>query len=161
MATDPQTLADLFASETLGAPENAVGFVLWRVVHRYVREIDRALAAADLTHLQFTVLAMTAWIARAGEPVTQVTLARFGDIHPMQVSQVLKALEAKGMVARPRSIADTRAKRIEVTETGVASLRHAMPLAITVQERLFGKAGAPGGSLLAALAKADARSSEQ
>lgn len=161
MATDPQTLADLFANETLGAPENAVGFVLWRVVHRYVREIDRALAAAGLTHLQFTVLGMTAWMARSGEPVTQVTLARFGDIHPMQVSQVLKALAAKGMVARPRSSADTRAKRIEVTETGVAALRHAMPLAIAVQGRLFGKAGAPGGCLLTALAQADARSSEQ
>ncbi|MCJ2087635.1 MarR family transcriptional regulator [Methylobacterium sp. E-005] len=161
MATDPQTLADLFANETLGAPENAVGFVLWRVVHRYVREIDRALAAADLTHLQFTVLAMTAWMARSGEPVTQVTLARFGDIHPMQVSQVLKALEVKGLVARPRSIADTRAKCIEVTETGVGALRQAMPLAISVQERLFGKAGAPGGRLMIALAQADARPSDE
>ena len=158
MATEPQTLADLFANETLGAPENAVGFVLWRIVHRYVRAIDRALADADLTHLQFTVLAMTAWMARSGEPVTQITLARFADIHPMQVSQVLKALEAKGMVARTRSTADTRAKRIEVTETGVAALRYAMPLAITVQKRLFGKAGAPGGSLLTALTQADARS---
>jgi DNA-binding MarR family transcriptional regulator len=161
MATDHQTLADLFANETLGAPENAVGFVLWRVVHRYVREIDRALAAADLTHLQFTVLAMTAWMARSGEPVTQVTLARFGDIHPMQVSQVLKTLEAKGLVARRRSVADTRAKCIEVTETGVGALRQAMPLAISVQERLFGKAGAPGGSLMVALAQTDARPSDE
>ena len=161
MATDHQTLADLFANETLGAPENAVGFVLWRVVHRYVREIDRALAAADLTHLQFTVLAMTAWMARSGEPVTQVTLARFGDIHPMQVSQVLKTLEAKGLVARRRSVADTRAKWIEVTETGVGALRQAMPLAISVQERLFGKAGAPGGSLMIALAQTDARPSDE
>ena len=161
MATDPQTLADLFANKTLGAPENAVGFVLWRVVHRYVRAIDRALATADLTHLQFTVLAITAWMARSGEPVTQVTLARFGDIHPMQVSQVLKALEVKGLVARTRSIADPRAKCIELTEIGVSALRQAMPLAISVQERLFGKAGAPGGSLLIALAQADARPSDE
>ena len=158
MATDPQTLVELFANESLGAPENAVGFVLWQVVHRYVREIDRALAPVDLTHLQFTVLAMAAWMARAGDPVTQVALARLGDVHPMQVSQVLKALEAKGMVSRERSVADTRAKRIEVTELGVASLRHAMPLAIAVQERLFGEAGAPGGSLLTALLHSHARS---
>lgn len=158
MATDPQTLADLFEHETLGAPENAVGFVLWRVVHRYVREIDRALAPVDLTHLQFTVLAMTAWMARSGEPVTQVALARFGDVHPMQVSQVLGTLEDKDMVARARSVTDTRAKCIAVTESGVAALRRAMPLAIAVQERLFGEAGAPGGSLLTALAWSDARS---
>jgi DNA-binding MarR family transcriptional regulator len=153
MNTDPRSLADLFANETLGSPDNAVGFVLWRVVHRFVREIDRVLAPFDLTHLQFTVLAITAWMAQSGEPVTQIGLARFGDIHPMQVSQVLKALEAKGMVARPRSTTDIRAKRIEVTESGVIALRAAMPLAIDVQRRLFGEAGAPGGSLLKALAR--------
>jgi DNA-binding MarR family transcriptional regulator len=160
MAIDPHALATLFAHETLGAPENAVGFVLWRVVHRYVREIDRALARVDLTHLQFTVLAMIAWKERSGEPVTGVALARFGDIHPMQVSQVLKALEAKGMVARPRSATDTRAKRVEVTEAGVAALREAMPLAIAVQGRLFGEAGRPGGPLLAALLRVEAETAD-
>lgn len=159
MTADLQTLADLFENETLGAPDNAVGFVLWRVVHHYVREIDRALAAIDLTHLQFTVLAITAWMARSGEPVTQVDVAQFGDIHPMQVSQVLKTLETKGMVTRARSTTDTRAKRVEVSEAGVAALRQAMPLAIAVQERLFGEAGAPGGSLLTALVGSHARSS--
>jgi DNA-binding MarR family transcriptional regulator len=158
MAVDQKTLTNLFADETLGAPENAVGFVLWRVVHHYVREIDRALAPLDLTHLQFTVLAMTAWVARSGEPVTQVTLARFGDIHPMQVSQVLKALEAKGMVARPRSTTDLRAKRIEISEAGVVALRQAMPMVIAVQKRLFGEEGAPGGSLLAALSRSHTQS---
>ena len=151
MEVDPRTLADLFEQDTLGAPENAVGFVLWRVVHHYVREIDRALAAGGLTHLQFTVLAMTAWMGRSGQPVTQVALARFGDIHPMQVSQMLKALEGKGLVARPRSETDTRARHVEVTEAGVAALRQAMPLAINVQARLFGAAGEPRGDLLAAL----------
>ena len=151
MAADHHALADLFEHETLGAPENAVGFVLWRVVHRYVREIDRALAPVELTHLQFTILAMTAWMARGGAAVTQVDLARFSDIHPMQVSQVLKILETKGMVARPRSDVDTRAKCIEVMKPGVAALRRAMPLAIAVQARLFGEAGKPGGHLLTAL----------
>lgn len=120
-------LADLFRHEMLGAPENAVGFVLWRVVHGYVREIDRALGPVGLTHLQFTALAMAAWMARSGEAVTQVALARLGDIHPMQVSQVLKTLEAKGMAARPRSKADARARHVEVTETGVAALRQGKP----------------------------------
>lgn len=155
MTADPRTLAELFEHDTLGAPENAVGFVLWRIVHRYVREIDRALASAGLTHLQFTVLAMTAWMARSAEPVTQVALARFGNIHPMQVSQVLKALEGKGLVARPRSKRDTRARHVEVTGAGVAALRRSMPLAIAVQAHLFGGGGKPGGELLAALLQID------
>ncbi|WP_092047392.1 MarR family winged helix-turn-helix transcriptional regulator [Methylobacterium pseudosasicola] len=160
MVANPQTLSDIFATETLGSPENAVGFVLWRVVHRYVREIDRILAPVGLTHLQFTVLAMAGWLLREGEAVTQVTLARFGDIHPMQVSQVLKALEAKGLIARPRSAADTRAKSVAVTEAGVDALRRAMPLAIAVQARLFGQAGRPGGKFLDMMLRFDRPASD-
>lgn len=156
MIADVRSLAALFETKSLGAPENAVGFVLWRVVHLYVREIDRALEPVGLTHLQFTVLAMAAWMRRNGEAVTQVALARFGDIHPMQVSQVLKALEAKAVVARQRSGTDTRAKLIEVTEDGVEALRHALPIVMAVQERLFGAEGRPGGALLAALLRIDA-----
>ncbi|HVV08566.1 MarR family winged helix-turn-helix transcriptional regulator [Amycolatopsis sp.] len=138
MDADARELSRLFATASLGAPEKAVGFVLWRVLHRYVREIDHALAPLDLTHLQFTTLTMAAWLGRAGEPVTQAALARFGDIHPMQVSHMLKALEGKGMVTRPRSTTDVRTKHVRVTATGVAVLRDALPVAIEVQQRLFG-----------------------
>ena len=155
MANDPRTLAELFEHETLGTPENAVGFVLWRIVHRYTRDIDRALEPINLTHLQFTLLAMAAWMARSGEPVSQVALARFGDVHPMQVSQVLKALDDKGMVARPRSETDMRARHIVVTEAGVAALRQSMPLVIAEQARLFGESGKPGDDFLTALLQMD------
>ena len=151
MSVDRALLDDLFANDTLGSPDNAVGFVLWRAVHRYQRAIDRALAPLELTHLQFTTLALAAWMGRAGTPVSQAELARFGDIHPMQVSLMFKALEAKAMVSRPRSISDTRAKHIEITTAGVDALRRAMPIAIEVQQRLFGEAGRPGGALLVAL----------
>ncbi|KAA9162019.1 MarR family transcriptional regulator [Amycolatopsis acidicola] len=138
MNAEARELTDLFATSSLGAPEKAVGFVLWRVLHRYVREIDHALAPLDLTHLQFTTLTMAAWLARSGEPVTQAALARHGDISTMQVSHMLKALEGKAMVTRPRSEKDVRSKEIRVTTTGVAVLREALPVAIEVQRRLFG-----------------------
>ena len=160
MSNDVRAITGLFATASLGAPENAVGFVLWRVVHRYQREMDRALAALGLTHLQFTTLTLTAWLGRSGEAVTQAELARFGDIHPMQVSLMLKALEAKAMVARPRSQSDVRAKHIEITRAGLSALRHALPVAIDVQQRLFGNEGRPGGSLLTALLSLDSRHSE-
>ena len=151
MRTDARALDDLFATVSLGAPENAVGFVLWRVVHRYVREIDRALAPLDITHLQFTTLALAAWLGRSADPVTQGELARFGDIHPMQVSLMLKALEGKAMITRPRSRADVRARHVELTQAGLETMRLALPVAIDVQQRLFGDQGRPGGALLALL----------
>lgn len=155
MSRKTRDLTDLFETVSLGAPENAMGFVLWRIVHRYQREIDRALAAVDLTHLQFTILTLAAWLSRSGESATQSELARFGEIHPMQVSLMLKALEEKGMIARLPSASNVRAKRIEVTSAGVTALRHALPLAIEVQQRLFGKDGRPGGKLLTALLRLD------
>ena len=128
MSNDASAIADLFATATLGSPERAVGFVLWRVLHRYVREADRVLADFDLTHLQFQTLALAAWLGRSGEPVTQVDLARAGDIGTMQVSQMMKALESKGWVKRVRSPSDFRAKNVVLSQEGIAVLHRAFPL---------------------------------
>ncbi len=160
MSNDARAITDLFATVSLGAPENAVGFVLWRVVHRYQRAMDRALAALGLTHLQFTTLTLTAWLGRAGGAVTQAELARFGDIHPMQVSLMLRALEHKALVARPRSRSDVRARNVEVTPAGLTALRRALPVAIEVQQRVFGDEGRPGGRLLAGLLGLDGKAPE-
>jgi DNA-binding MarR family transcriptional regulator len=156
MGSNARAITQLFATASLGAPENAIGFVLWRVVHRYLREIDRELLPLDLTHLQFTTLAMTAWLGRAGQAATQSELARFANIHAMQISQVLKRLEGKGMVVRTSSDADVRAKRVDVTAAGLRALRGSLPVVITVQQRLFGDAGKVGGSLLHDLLQVEA-----
>ncbi len=135
----------------LGAPENAVGFVMWRIVQRYQREVDRALISCDLTNLQFITLALVAWFEQENQSVTQIELARWADIHPMQVSRTLKALDAKKMVSRRQSKADARAKRVEVTRLGVNALRRALPRVIAVQSQIFGESGRPGGALLEGL----------
>ena len=162
MGNDAHAISELFRTVSLGAPENAIGFVLWRVVNRYMREVDRSLAAAglDLTHLQFETLIQSAWLGRSGEAATQAELARFGGIQPMQVSHMLKTLEAKGLVARPRDPSDIRTKRVEVTASGLDALRRAKPVVIDVQRRLFGEEGAPGGILLDALLRVSATPEE-
>ena len=150
----------IFEEVSLGAPENAVGFVIWRIVMRYQREVDRALDVCNLTNLQFITLAQVAWFGREDKLATQVDLARWSGIHPMQVSQTLKALERKKMVTRRRSQSDTRAKRAEITAIGLHTLRDAMPRVIAVQYRLFGEAGRPGGALLERLLHLESNVSE-
>ncbi|ADW68431.1 regulatory protein MarR [Granulicella tundricola MP5ACTX9] len=145
----------MFDEVSLGAPENAVGFVMWRIVAHYQREVDRALTLDNLTNLQFITLSLVAWFGREGTPVTQIELARSAGIHPMQVSQTLKLLETKKMISRRISKSDTRAKRVEVTKTGLDALHQALPKVIAVQRSLFGKAGRPGGSLLKELLRID------
>jgi DNA-binding MarR family transcriptional regulator len=141
-------LQEMFASASLGAPERAIGFVLWRMFHRYQRAIDRGMAPLDLTHLQFTVLTLVAWAARHGEEVSQAELGRTSDIHKMQLSQILKTLESKGWVQRVPSRVDVRMKNVQLTRTGLTRVRRALPVAIAVQRRLFGEAGMPDGDLL-------------
>jgi DNA-binding MarR family transcriptional regulator len=155
MDADRQKIAELFETVSLGAPQHAVGFVLWRVMHRYQREIDQALRPLGLTHLQFTALALAAWSQRGGEAATQTELAAMGDIHPMQVSNVVKALDVKGLVVRTPSPGNALAKRVAITKTGLDALRAALPLGIAIQARLFGDEGRPGGSLLTMLLAID------
>lgn len=155
--TKPGASASLYAKDRLGSPDHAVGFVLWRVMHRYQRAAERALKPLGLTHLQFTTLAMVGWMCRSGEPATQADLAREADIHPMQISLMLKALEGKTLVDRPRSTQDTRTRRVEITNAGIDALRLAFPVVIDLQQTMFGATGAREGALLKALRVVESR----
>jgi hypothetical protein len=64
---------------------------------------------------------------------------------------MLTARAPTGGVGGVRSTADIRAKNVEITAGGLAVLRRALPVMITVQRDVFGDEGAPGGSLLNAL----------
>jgi len=151
MKADACAIREMIRTASLGSPQNAVGFVMWRLTHRYQREVDQALRTEDLTHLQFVTLMLVAWLSRDGGSATQREVARFGDIHPMQVSNVLKALEQKEMIIRTREVGSGPAKAVVLTDQGLQRLRQALPLVIEVQYRLFGDDGRPGGSFLAAL----------
>ncbi len=155
MSPDQRAIADMFDSVSLGSPENAVGFVMWRIAHRYQREVDQALRPHGLTHLQFVTLALVAWMERDDGPASQAEVARFGDIHPMQVSTVMKALEQKALIQRMPIPGNGPAKSVAATSGGIASLRIALPLVIEVQHRLFGPDGRPGGSFLQILLQLD------
>lgn len=151
----------MFRAESLGSPESATGFVLWRLTARYQREMDRVLLGLDLTHLQFVTLALVAWFEREGEPVSQANLARFAGIHPMQLSLMLKALEGKALILRERSSTDTRAKNVLLTQAGFQALRRALPLAIATQDHLFGPSARPGSRLHDVLVRLDVSSAAQ
>ncbi len=130
-------IAELFATAKMQRPEDAIGCLLWRVAHRHQREMDRAMADIDLTHLQFVALVQTAWLGRDGATVTQPDLAALSNIHPMQLSNLLKALAEKSLIERPRSSSDSRIKLVVLTPAGIAALTSAMPRASAHQQRFF------------------------
>ncbi len=99
-------------------PEESPGFLLWHVTLRWQREIAAALAPLDLTHVQFVLLATTWWLNSRGEEPNQLGVATHAGTDVKMTSEVLRKLEAKGLVVRTVDAADTRARRIHVTERG-------------------------------------------
>ncbi|HEY3480358.1 MAG TPA: MarR family transcriptional regulator [Streptomyces sp.] len=99
-------------------PWNNPGFLLWRVTLRWQRAVAASLRPLDLTHPQFVVLASTWWLGRGGEPPSQRQLADHTGMDAMTTSQVARALEARGLIARVPDAHDSRVKRLSVTGAG-------------------------------------------
>lgn len=147
----PRRVDDIFTASGVQQPEDTIGFLLWRVAHRHQREVDRLVAPLGLTHLQFVVLIQAAWLARDGATVTQAALTQYSKIHPMQLSSVLKTLEGKALVTRPRCPANARVKEIVLSDAAVDLLAAAVPQTQALQATFFGGDAIFGADLHARL----------
>lgn len=99
--------------------DSSPGLALWRVTNSWQRAIRAALAPFCLTHVQFVLLASLTWIDAAA-PVTQRELAAYARTDPMMTSQVLRALETKGLITRAAHPDDARARALSPTADGAA-----------------------------------------
>ena len=99
-------------------PQESPGFLLWHVTLRWQRQVTTALAPLGLTHVQFVLLASAWWLNSRGNEPNQLSLARQAGTDVKMTSEVLRKLEAKGLIVRTVDAADTRARRIQVTEPG-------------------------------------------
>jgi DNA-binding MarR family transcriptional regulator len=131
-------------------PDDSPGFLLWHVTLRWQRDIAAALAPLDLTHVQFVLLATAWWMNSHGEQPNQLSLARRAGTDVKMTSQVLLKLEGKGLVEREIDAADTRAKRLRVTERGAKLAKRAVATVEKVDAAFFGSIP-DRGQLLATL----------
>lgn len=113
-AAPGRRLATAFASA-----EESTGLLLWQVTNRWQAAQRAALKPHGLTHVQFVLLASLTWLA-AGGPVSQRQLADHAATDPMMTSQVLRALEQRGLVERLPHPSDGRARALAVTSHGRA-----------------------------------------
>ncbi|MGE0715545.1 MAG: MarR family winged helix-turn-helix transcriptional regulator [Alphaproteobacteria bacterium] len=130
------------------------GFVLWQLGNLWQRRMRRALSDAALTHVQFILLAGLAQLERRSDgPVTQSDLAAFCRSDAMMTSQVLRTLEAAGLVTRVPHPHDTRAKCPALTRAGHAALARAAPAVAEADRAFFALAGRKGERLVRNLRK--------
>ena len=107
-------------------PDDSPGFLLWHVTLRWQRNIAAALTPWGLTHVQFVLLATAWWLNSGGEDPNQLALARQAGTDVKMTSQVLRKLEAKGLIQRETDTADTRAKKLRVTGRGAELAQQAI-----------------------------------
>jgi DNA-binding MarR family transcriptional regulator len=86
-----------------------------------------ALAPHELTHVQYVLLACLVWLhtAETERQITQAELADFAATDVMMTSQVLRALETKGLIERALHPTDGRARLLHATPMGTALARRA------------------------------------
>jgi DNA-binding MarR family transcriptional regulator len=122
-------------------PGDSPGFLLWHVTLRWQRDMSAALAPLDLTHVQFVLLATTWWLNTSGERPSQLTVARRAGTDVKMTSQVLRTLEAKGLLVRAVDSADTRARRLSVTDAGADLAARAVETVEAADAAFFGGTG--------------------
>lgn len=118
-------------------PEDSPGLLLWHATLRWQRDIATALAPLELTHVQFVLLACTWWLNSQGEHPNQLALARQAGTDVKMTSQVLRTLENKGLIERETDPADTRAKRLRVTDIGAELAPRAIAAVELADARFF------------------------
>jgi DNA-binding MarR family transcriptional regulator len=119
------------------SPADSPGFLLWHATLRWQRDMAAALGPLDLTHVQFVLLACTWWLNTEGEQPNQLAVARQAGVDVKMTSQVLRTLEAKGLIEREVHPTDTRAKRLRVTNAGTELAPRAIAAVEEADTRFF------------------------
>ena len=113
------------------------GFMLWQITNGWQRAVRAGLATTGLTYVQVVLLAGLRDRIATGAKVSQAGLAQALGADVMMTSQVLRALEAGGLVRRDRDPLDTRARNLALTEAGEAKLNNALPVLEAVDADFF------------------------
>jgi len=117
------------------------GFMLWQVANGWQRTARAALAPIGLTYVQAVLLAGLAERLASGAKVSQAALAQSLGADVMMTSQVLRTLEAAGLIRRDRDPGDTRARTLALTDAGAMKLNEALPLLAEIDVTFFAPLG--------------------
>lgn len=116
----------------------STGFLLWQLTTLWQHSIAEALKPHGLTQVQFVLLASLTWLESRHDNITQVMLARHARLDVMVTSQVLRALQARGLLERAEHPTDTRAKAITLTAAGRDLANLTIPVVETADTAVFG-----------------------
>jgi DNA-binding MarR family transcriptional regulator len=118
-------------------PGASPGFLLWHLTLTWQRAVTAALAPMKLTHVQFVLLACAWWLTENGSPPNQLQLARQAGTEVRMTSEVVRKLEAKGLLTREIDASDSRARRLRPTAAGARLAQDAIDAVEQVDADFF------------------------
>lgn len=121
----------------LGNPNDEIGFLIWRVSKYWQRGKHKLLDEFGLTGSQMELLGAIYHLSKQKIEATQILLSQETEIDPMTTSTILRNLQKKGYISRRESTTDTRARIVEVTDSGAALFEKAVLKVKEGQEMLF------------------------
>ena len=129
-------------------PAASPGFLLWHLTLAWQRAVAAVLEPLDLTHVQFVLLACAWWLGTQGQVPNQLQLARQAGIDVKMTSQVVRRLEAKGLLHRQVDPGDSRARRLRLTAEGARLSQRAIAAVEQADAQFFGTEAAAITTLL-------------
>ncbi|MCP4476416.1 MAG: winged helix-turn-helix transcriptional regulator [Gammaproteobacteria bacterium] len=122
---------------SFSAPEESPGLLLWQTTILWQRQIKQVLAAYDISHSQFVIMANTMWFQEQGEMATQIDIVMLSKLDKMTVSKALKKLATMNLIERHEHKSDTRAKTVKLTAKGKRLMAKLIPLVEATDAEFF------------------------
>ena len=95
-----------------------IEYLIWKIFKYWQRGKQKLLEEFGLTGSQLELLGAIYNMSKHDIEVTQILLSQKTEIDPMITSTILRNLQKKGLINRYESKTDTRARIVEVTESG-------------------------------------------
>lgn len=117
------------------------GFLLWHATLRWEREVAAELRPLGLTHVQFVLLASVRYLTDTAVAPSQRELSDHAGTDIVMTSQVLGALERRGLLTRRPDTVDARIRRVVLSAEGRRLADQGLEAIEAVDERVFDPAG--------------------
>ena len=100
-------------------PEDFAGFLIWQLSNKWEKYVNQKLKGFNINQGEAFHLISILQLSKELSEVTQVDIANATGGSIMNTSKILKSLEKKQWITR-QTASDSRAKKVAVTEAGLA-----------------------------------------
>lgn len=116
---------------------NYFGAAFWQIGNAWKRRAISVLRPQNITVVQFLVLKAVAMLRDQKRHISQVDVAETLQANPMVVSSVIRSLKKQKLISVKAHPKDSRAKRVELTTSGIDHLTACHQLIVDMESTFF------------------------